>query len=569
VFICGFIAFAFSVSLGAQESEPSTGTTAKHAVIAKKYMVVAAHPLAVDAGLAMLERGGSAADALVAVQLVLGLVEPQSSGLGGGSYLLYYDARHRKLTALDGRETAPGEATADLFMRDGKPLSFQQARVGGRSVGTPGTPRLLEVAHARFGKLPWGAPFQPAIALAEKGFTVTPRFSAVAAFDAGLADEPAARAYLFDAERRPVAAGTTLRNPAYAQTLRALAHEGADAFYRGPIARDIVAAVRGHRNPGALSEDDLATYRVRDVDPLCAPYRAWRVCGMPLSSSGGITVLQALGMLATLDVAAMRPLSSEAVHTLAEAERLAFADRNRYLGDDRFVEVPVAGMLDGGYLAERARLIRPERSLGIAPPGVPRGARVETVDAEVEEPMGTSHLVIVDGEGNIATMTSSVEYAYGSRILVRGFFLNNQLTDFAFAPRARTGEVANRVAPGKRPLSSMAPLLVFDRAGDPEMALGGAGGTQIITQVLKALVAALDWRRDVQSAVALPNFGSRNGPTEVERGTELEALVPALKSMGHEVRSIEMTSGLHAIRRAAGEWQGGADPRREGIARGQ
>ena len=553
------------------QPESSSGWTPKRLARTKHYMVAAASPLAVDAGVAMLERGGSAVDAAIAAQLVLNLVEPSSSGLGGGAYLMHYDAKSKSVSALDARETAPAGATPALFLkRDGEAMSFGEARVGGRSVGTPGTPRLLEVAHARFGKLPWKALFDPAIALAEKGFALSQRQAHLVAAERGFADEPAARAYFFDAHGKPKAAGTIQRNPELAATLRAIAEHGADAFYTGDIARDIAAAVRGHRNPGTLSQADLAGYRVRDVEPVCGPYRKWKLCGVPPSSSGGIAVLQIMGALERRDMSGVRPNSAEAVHLKAEAERLAFADRAKYVADDRFVDVPVKGLIDPEYIAARAGLIRAEKSMVRATAGTPAGARSPYAPALADEAVGTSHLSIVDADGNAVSMTTSIESAFGSHLMVRGVLLNNELTDFSFAPAGDSGPVANRVEPGKRPRSSMAPFVVLDAGtGTLDMVVGSPGGSFIIGYVSKVLIGVLDWNLDVQKAIDLPNAGSRNGPTEIERGTELERVEPALKAIGHDVRVIEMTSGLHAVRRASGGWEGGADPRREGVARGR
>jgi gamma-glutamyltranspeptidase/glutathione hydrolase len=552
------------------QPEASSGWIPKKLAHANRSMVAAAHPLAARAGLAMLERGGNAIDAMVATQLVLNLVEPTSSGLGGGAFLLYYDAKKKTIFAYDGREVAPQGVTPELFLdADGRPMDFLAARVGGRSVGVPGTPRLLEIAHLRHGKLPWKTLFEPAIVSAENGFPMSPRLHKLVAADQGLADEPAARAYFFDGNGAPKAVGTVIRNPRFAATLRAIASGGADAFYSGAIARDMVAAVHAHRNPGTLSMDDLAAYRVRDVDALCGPYRVWRLCGMPPSSSGGIAVLQVLGELERFDVAALRPSSLAAVHLVTEAERLAFADRDKYVADDRFVDVPVAGLLDARYLHARSERIDPARSMGKAPAGTPPGAATAFAEDPVDEVMGTTQISIVDREGNAVAMTTTIESFFGSRIMVRGFFLNNELTDFNFRPVDDGGAVANRVAPGKRPRSSMAPFLVFDRGdGHLDMAIGSPGGSFIIGFVVKALVAVLDWGLDVQAAIDLPDFDSRNGPTEIEKGTELESLAPALTAMGHDVRAIEMTSGLQGIRRMHGGLEGGADPRREGVAIG-
>ena len=560
-----------AAQLRPSQPEPPSGWNPKTLAAAKTHMVAAAHPLAVDAGLAMLERGGTAVDAMIATQLVLNQVEPSSSGIGGGAYLVYYDAKAKRVVAIDGRETAPSGATPQLLVGpDGKALAFQAARVGGRAVGVPGTAKLLEVAHARHGKLPWKALFEPAIRIAEEGFAVTPRLFKLLSDDKGLADDAAVKALYFNADGSAKAVGTVIRNPAFAATLRALAAEGADAFYTGDIARDLVATVRGHRNPGSMTLEDLAAYRVRDVEPLCGEYRGkWRLCGMPPSSSGGIAVLQILGALEGHDMAKVRPGSAEAVHLMSEAGRLAFADRAKYVGDDRFVDVPVQGLVDKGYIAGRAALIRPEKSMGVAKAGVPQGIRTAYADDPHDETVGTSHIAIVDAQGNALSMTTTIEANNGSRVMVRGFLLNNELTDFNFVPVEEGILTANSVAPGKRPRSSMAPFLVFDRAGSFEMAAGSPGGSLIINYVAKVLVATLDWNLDVQKAIDLPNFGSRNGPTEIEKGTPLEEVQASLKAMGHDVRAIDMTSGLQAIRRVPGGLQGGADPRREGVARGR
>ncbi|QJR16148.1 gamma-glutamyltransferase [Usitatibacter palustris] len=571
--LAGFLVVAGLAShaqLRPSQPEAATGWTPNKLAHARVHMVATANPHATDAGLRMLELGGSAIDAMIAAQLVLTLVEPQSSGLGGGAYLLHYDAKSKSIAAYDGRETAPAAATPDLFMKDGRPLGYFEAAVGGRAVGTPGVPRLLEVAHARHGKLAWATLFRPAIELAEKGFPVSPRLNRLLAQDRELVREPAARDYFY-VEGRPRAVGTILRNPALAQTLRLLAEKGADAFYTGEIAADIVAAVRNHpKNPGKLSLEDLAGYRVRDVEALCGHYRKLHLCGMPPSSSGGIAVLQILALLEKQDLAALRPDSAQAVHLFSEAGRLAYADRLRYVADDHFVDVPVQGLLDAGYLAARARAIAPEKSMGRAAPGTPPGLRVAFADDRHEEVSGTSQVAIVDRWGNAVSLTTSVEGGFGAKQLVRGFLLNNQLTDFSFTPVEDGVALANRVAPGKRPRSAMAPFLVFDAAsGALDMVIGSPGGSLIINYVAKTIVAAYDWNLDMQAAIDLPNRGSRNGPTEVEKGTELEGTIAALKAMGHDARAIEMTSGLQGIRRTKAGWEGGADPRREGVARGR
>lgn len=566
---------ALALPAAAQQLAPSqpdnpTGTRAQKLATARHEMIAAGHPLAVEAGLGMLERGGSAIDAMIATQLVLNLVEPSSSGIAGGAFLVYWDAAAKQLRAIDGRETAPAGASPALFTKDGKAIAFGDARSSGLSVGTPGTARLLEVAHARYGRLPWKDLFEPAIERAEKGFPVSERLHRQLGVES-LKWNDAARRYFFGADGKPLPVGTTLRNPAFAATLRAMAAGGADAFYQGEIARDIVAAVRSHPSgAGSLAEDDLAGYRVRDVEPLCGKYRAWRVCGMPPSSSGGVAVLQVLGALERFDLAGMRPNSAAVVHLKSEAERLAFADRGKYLADDRFVDVPLKGLVDPAYIAARSQLIAPEKSMGRANAGTPAGVKVAFADDAHDEVAGTSHIAIVDRHGNGLSMTTTIEGNFGNGTMVRGFFLNNELTDFNFVPLEEGAVVANAVGPGKRPRSSMAPTVVFDaRTGALELLAGSPGGSLIIGYVTKALVATLDWSLDPQKAIDLPNFGSRNGPTEIEQGTELEGTRGALKAMGHEVRAIPMTSGLQVIRRTAGGWQGGSDPRREGVARGR
>jgi gamma-glutamyltranspeptidase / glutathione hydrolase len=512
-------------------------------------MVAAAHPLAVDAGHSVLSRGGSALDAALAVQMVLGLVEPESSGIGGGAFLLYWSDKEKRLRTYDGRETAPAAARPDRFLdREGKAQGFMQAAVGGRSVGVPGVLRMLELAHRRHGKLAWSELFVPAIDLAESGFPLSPRLHAQLGGEQALRDDASGRKLFYD-DAGPRAPGTRVVNRAYAQTLRLIASRGADAFYKGDIAEDIVAAVRGHARPGDLSEDDLAGYQALEREPLCGPYREWRICSMGPPSSGGVAVLQILGILERTAFARAPPHSATAVHFFSEAGRLAFADRARYLGDPDFVSVPTRGLLDSSYMDKRAKLIG-ERSMRIAVPG----------DSEAA---GTSHVSIVDAEGNVASMTSTIEATFGSRIMVRGFLLNNQLTDFDFVPGS-----ANEVAPRKRPRSSMAPTIVFAPDGAVRLAVGSPGGPNIINYVAKALVAMLDWRLDAQAAAAVPNFGSRNGPTLLEAGSPYEALRGELEARGHVVEASPLTSGLHAVERLPGGWRGGADPRREGAVRG-
>jgi gamma-glutamyltranspeptidase/glutathione hydrolase len=503
------------------------------AQVAKRFLVAAAHPLAAEAGAEVLKRGGSAVDAAVAVQMMLGLVEPESSGIGGGAFMLHWSESEKKLRSYDGRETAPAAARPDRFMKDGRPLAFMEAAVGGRSVGVPGVVRMLELAHERHGRLPWHTLFDAAIRVAEEGFAPSAKFRAA------LERAPELRKH-YPPDR--------IVNRDYADTLRVVARAGARMFYEGDIAKDIALSVRTHARPGDLTEEDLRRYRAVERAPLCGPYRRWRVCSMAPPSSGGVAVLQILGLLERRGFAREPPRSASALHLFAEAGKLAYADRARYLGDADFVDVPVRGLLNPAYLARRASLIG-EKAMALAPPG----------DTEA----GTSHFSIVDARGDIVAMTTTIEAAFGSRIMVRGFLLNNQLTDFDFEPGG-----PNTVAAGKRPRSSMAPTVVF-KANAPVLSVGSPGGSMIINYVAKALVGTLDWGLDIQAAIELPNFGSRNGPTLVEQGSRHEQLVGELEQRGHQVERIPLQSGLHGIERVAGGWRGGADPRRDGAVRGE
>ena len=534
------------------------------------FLVAAANPLAVEAGYGVLARGGTAIDAAVAVQMVLNLVEPQSSGTGGGAFILHYSAADQKLSTFDGRETAPAAARADRFIgADGQPLRFLDAVVGGKSVGTPGVLRALELAHAKYGKLPWAELFQPAIRLATAGFPLSPRLHRLLAAVRLPGRNQAMRRMYYQDDDTAKPAGTLLKNPALADTLRKIAAAGANAFYEGAIARDIASTVKHASNPGDLSESDLAHYQAKQREPVCGPYRQWKVCGMPPPSSGGVTVLQVLGMLQRLTPQELPTDTIRAAHLIAEAERLAFADRERYLADADFVPVPVAGLLAPAYLAERAALIQPDHALGHALPGTPPGAPPDGLaDGAAPELPSTSQVSIVDAAGNAVAMTTSIEFAFGSQQMVDGFLLNNQLTDFSFVAQQDGKPVANRIEPGKRPRSAMAPTMVFDRDGKPVLMLGSAGGSAIINHVVKTLVAALDWNLDIQQAIDFPNFGNRNGPTELERGTAAAGWARPLRALGHEVRIIDMNSGVQAIQRTKNGWSGGADPRREGVAKG-
>ncbi|KAF2408248.1 gamma-glutamyltranspeptidase / glutathione hydrolase [Pseudomonas antarctica] len=563
-----------------------TDLTTRHAT---RHMAAAANPLAAEAGREMLRQGGSAIDAAIAMQAVLTLVEPQSSGIGGGAFILLWDGK--TVHAYDGRETAPAGATERLFLKaDGTPMAFPEAQIGGRSVGTPGVLRALEMAHKKTGHLQWAKLFEPAIRLSEQGFAISPRLHALIAADRYIAQSPEMAAYFLNADGTPKAIGTRLKNPALAAVFKRIAKEGPDALYHGPIADEIARKVQGNRNPGSLSPADLKAYTAKERTPLCTDYKQYKVCGMPPPSSGGIAIAQILGTLQALEnrdprlaIAPMKPVKSaspagleptpEAVHLLAEAGRLAFADRGLYVADADFVPVPTAGLVAPDYLAKRAALIG-ERSMGIAKPGTPAGIQVAYAPDRSPLRISTSQVVAVDDLGGAVSMTTTVEAAFGSHVMVQGFLLNNQMTDFSFIPEENGQPVANRVEPGKRPRSSMAPTLVFDRkSGELLATVGSPGGSQIIEYVSKSLVALLDWNLDPQAAISLPNFGSRNGATELEAGLFSPGLKQALKDKGHALSEIDMTSGVQAIvrtRDAQGKvsLSGGADPRREGEAVG-
>jgi len=556
---------------------------------AEHHMAAAANPLAAEAGREMLRQGGSAIDAAIAMQAVLTLVEPQSSGIGGGAFIMLWDGKN--VHAYDGRETAPAGATERLFLKaDGQPMAFTDAQIGGRSVATPGVLRALDMAHKKTGRLQWAKLFEPAIRLSEQGFAISPRLHSLIAADRFIPQSPDMAAYFLNADGTPKATGTLLKNPALAAVFKRIAQEGPDALYNGPIAEEIARKVQGNHNAGSLSATDLKGYAAKERVPLCSDYKRWKICGMPPPSSGGIAIAQIMGTLQALEardprlaIAPMRPVKSaspaglepvpEAVHLIAEAGRLAFADRALYVADADFVPVPVAGLVAPSYLAQRAALIG-ERSLGIAKPGQPAGIQVAYAPDRSPLRISTSQVVAVDDWGGAVSMTTTVEAAFGSHLMVQGFVLNNQMTDFSFIAEENGQPVANRVQPGKRPRSAMAPTLVFDRqSGELLATLGSPGGSQIIEYVSKSLVAMLDWNLDPQAAISLPNFGSRNGATELESGLFSPVLKQALKDKGHALSEIEMTSGIQAIirtRDAQGKvsLSGGADPRREGEAYG-
>ncbi|WP_370739796.1 gamma-glutamyltransferase [Falsiruegeria mediterranea] len=539
-------------------------------VEAQNWMVAAANPHAVEAGAEVLRNGGTAADAMVAVQTVLGLVEPQSSGLGGGAFLVWYDGASQSLTTLDARETAPLAATPRLFQNEaGEPLKFFEAVVGGRSVGTPGTPALLEEAHRRWGRASWPSLFDAGIELAEQGFEVSPRLAGLVERDAErLARFPTTAEYFLPGGA-PLQVGDVLTNSAYAQTLNVLAAKGADGFYTGSIAADIVATVRGAEgNPGVLSQTDLALYQVKERDAVCAAYRAYDVCGMGPPSSGALTVGQILGMLYSYDLAALGAENPESWRLIGDASRLAFADRGRYMADSDYVPMPTAGLVDKDYLAERAKLLAGDDALPEVAPGNPEfDHALNWANDEAIELPSTSHISIVDQYGNVLSMTTTIENAFGSRLMTNGFLLNNELTDFSFRTHRDGVPIANRLEPGKRPRSSMSPTIVM-QDGAPVLAIGSPGGSRIIGYVATAIVGWADWGMDVQQALSAPHLVNRFGTYDIEQGTDAEALQTPLEEMGYKVNLRDLTSGLHAIE--IGETlKGGADPRREGIALGE
>lgn len=563
------------------QPEGASAFTPKPGWATRRFAVAAANPLAAQAGERMLRAGGSAVDAAVAVQMVLTLVEPQSSGIGGGAFLLHHDGR--EVQAFDGRETAPAAADEKLFLdAAGKPLAFAAAAVGGRAVGVPGTVRMLELAHRQHGRLPWARLFEPAIELAERGFPVSPRLHALLQADRHLKREPAARAYFYQANGQPREVGTLLRNPELAAVLRRIAAEGSAALHQGEIARAIVDQVTGHpSNPGRMTLADLAGYQPKQRAAICHDLRArgrdLRVCGAPPPSSGAIAVGQILGLLDAVRAQALPVENGQPgadwLHLYLEASRLAFADRGQYVADPDFVPAPAgtwASLLDPAYLRQRAQLIG-KASMGVAAPGTPRGAATTWAPAPPQPEYGTSQISIVDAHGNALAMTTSVEDQFGSRQLVHGFLLNNQLTDFSFLPADAAGRpVANRVEPGKRPRSSMAPTLVLERdTGRLVLAGGSPGGAMIIHYTAKTLYAMLYWGLDAQRAIDLPNFGSLNGPSLLEAGRFPAATVDALRQRGAPVHEQAMTSGLQVIERTADGYFGGADPRREGVVLGE
>lgn len=555
------------------DPEQASGRAQNDLVHAKTHMVASANPHASKAGMEILNDGGNAIDAMVAVQLVLGLVEPQSSGLGGGAFLVYFDGTENRLTTYDGRETAPADATADMFLdQNGQPMRFFDAVVGGRSVGTPGTVKLLHETHKKHGKLAWERLFEPAIHLADNGFKVSPRLNSLISNSAeSLYLFEATRNYFLSEEGVPLFPGTIIKNAEYGNTLRMIAKNGADAFYKGELAERIVQTVQNAPgNPGKLSLDDLSGYRIKERSPVCLNYREHDICGMGPPSSGALTVGQILGILEPYDLRKLGPTAPESWRLIGDASRLAFADRSQYMADSDFVKLP-KGLLNKSYLEQRSKLLSRENALGqddVLPGNPPQDhASNFAADNSLELP-STSHFSIADRFGNVLSMTTTIENGFGSRLMVGGFLLNNELTDFSFVPEIGGQLVANRIEPGKRPRSSMAPTIVM-KDGKPVLAVGSPGGSRIIGYVAKTLIAWIDWDMDVQSAINLPHLLNRFGTYDLEKNTTAEQLEKPLEKLGYKTEIRDLNSGLHAVEITIQGFEGGADPRREGLAVGQ
>jgi len=551
--------------------EAATGVTVKKAVIREKFMVSAANPHATRAGYNVLKKGGNAVDAAIAIQAVLTLVEPQSSGIGGGAFALYWDNKKKELSTFDGRETAPKAADENLFLdKNGKPMNWWDALAGGRSVGVPGVLALMSEMHRLHGRLAWSELFEEAIGLCEKGFKVSKRLHLLVArkMNPALGRYDEARKYFFPGGK-PIKEGDLIKNVKLADTLRRIAREGTNAFYRGDIASDMVRAVRNAKdNPGLLTELDLRNYTAKRRPPVCGDYKTYKICGMGPPSSGGLTVIQILSLLENKNLGQYSPVSVESAHLITQASKLAFADRAVYMADSDFVKVPINGLIDRDYLRKRAQQINHQKDMGEATAGNPPGRKAAHVPAQSFEKAGTSHFSIVDAEGNAISMTSSIEMAFGSTLMARGFLLNNQLTDFSFSARKKGAWVANRVQGGKRPRSSMSPMMVFDKNNNPVLIVGSPGGSRIINYVAKTIVAVLDWKLDIQDALDLPHYVNRNGSTDLESNTAAENLKGPLEKMGHKTKIRELNSGLHAIVIRGNKLHGGADSRREGIVLG-
>ena len=559
--ICAVALIAAALPASAQITE----TAARH------HMIAAANPHAAEAGLAMMRAGGTAVDAAIATQMVLGLVEPESSGIGGGAFMLVYDPKTKQTTSFDGREMAPASATPAMFLdANGQPRNKGEAIPGGLSVGIPGVVKMLWLAHEKYGKLPWAKLFEPAIKLAEDGFPVGPKLARTIKGFARGADMPDIKAHFYHADGTPLAEGEIYKDPEYAATLRKIAKEGPDGFYKGEIAQAIVDAVHNApRNQGGMTLADLANYQPQEREPVCGDYREYHLCSMGPPSSGGIAVLQILGMLQRFSPDQLTPNTVSGAHLFAEASRLAYADRAQYLGDPAFVDVPVKGLLDKAYIASRAALIDPAHDMGTAAAGNPPQKHAELAPQVSPVLHGTSHMTIVDDSGEVVAMTTSVESVFGANVMVKGFMLNNTLTDFSFQPIRDGKPVANAPAPGKLPLSAMSPTIVFDKKGNFLVSVGSPGGPAIIDYVAQILIGILDAHMSPKDALAMPHELNMNGPTLLEQSPSSAALAFQLTAMGHDVRVPQVEgSGLHGIEKTKDGYIGAADPRRDGIALG-
>jgi gamma-glutamyltranspeptidase/glutathione hydrolase len=548
----------------------AVGASAADAPVAKTHMIAAASPFAAEAGRQILREGGSAVDAAIAAQMVLTLVEPESSGIGGGAFMMVYDPKTKQTLSFDGREAAPASATPGMFLdASGKPRQHFDAIPGGLSTGVPGVIALFDLVHKKYGKLPWAKLFAPAIALADKGIPVSRKLATELAEFPQMARMPDMHRVFFHPDGTPLAQGETFKNPALAATLRTLAKDGAKAFYSGKIAQAIVDAVQhAPINPGGMTMKDLAAYHAIERPAVCGTYRNYKLCSMGPPSSGGIAVLQILGMLERFPPSDLVPDTLGEVHLFTQASRLAFADRAMYLGDPDVINVPVRGLLDRGYLAQRSALIDPAKDMGTAQAGTPPDKRADYAPQTSEQLPGTSHLSVVDGGGQVVSMTTTIEFAFGSEVMANGFLLNNELTDFSFDPSRDGKPVANAPGPGKRPMSAMSPTIVFDAKGDFTIATGSPGGPAIIDYVAQSLIAMIDGRMTPSQAAALPHPMNPNGPTILEKGSSLEALQGPLMAMGHTVVLLPLESGLHIIQKTPAGYVGGADPRRDGAALG-
>jgi len=552
------------------EPEAATGYVEKQAFEAKDYMVVAANPYASWAGKNILEKGGSAIDAAVAVQSMLSLVEPQSSGIGGGAFILYWDNKNKVLHTFDGRETAPKAVNSHWFIQGNKPMRWIDAVVGGKSVGVPGAVKALEMAQKEFGKLPWNTLFDDSIKTAEDGFKVSPRLAKLVALDyhPGLKAFPASSTYFFPAGL-PLKEGTVKKNKKLAKTLKGIAEKGSDYLLKGEVAEKIVKAVNNAEiNPGQMTLEDLANYEPVKREPVCGLYHEKRICGMAPPSSGGVNVYQILKMLEGFDLSQYAPDSVEFANLYTQASALSYADREKFIADSDFTNLPFAAMINTAYLERRAESISVDKEWRRKRAGNPYADANVALGTSMELP-NTSHVSIVDKEGNAVSMTTSIEFMFGSGIMVEGFLLNNQLTDFSFSPTKNRFPVPNRAEPGKRPRSAMSPTMVFDKEGNLEVVVGSPGGSRIVSYVAQTLIGVLDFGLDIQQAINLPKITNRNDYTALEKGTPIAELEAPLKALGHNVKVVDLNSGLHGIQFKSGKLIGGADPRREGIAVGR